>query len=107
MFKQLNIELMGPEEKVIKGFAFDDRRYPMLHKSEYPHIYLDHEITDDELGYALDVITTHLMQRVSHKIVVDLDERERGLRPPVEMTLKEIEEKLGYKVKIVSKEKMR
>lgn len=98
MNKRIKIELIGQE-------SFD--QYPRLYKDEYPNVYLDHEITDDEFLYALDIITTHLMQRVSCKIVVDLDERERSLRPPVEMTLKEIEEKLGYKVKIVSKEKNR
>lgn len=104
MFKQLNIEIIGPGEKIIKGFAFEDGQYPMLHKYEYPHIYLNHAITGDELEQALDIVTTYLMQHESYKIVVDLDERERDRISPVEMTLKEIEETLGYRIKVVSKE---
>ena len=76
-----------------------------LEKSDYPHIYIDHEITNDELAHALDIVATAMMQRDSHTLIVDLDERERFLAPPVEMTLAEIEQKLGYKVKVVSEEK--
>lgn len=75
-----------------------------LEASDYPNIYIDHEITAEELAHALDVVATAMMQQNSHTIVVVLDERERFLAPPVEMTLAEIEQKLGYKVKVVSKE---
>lgn len=74
-----------------------------LWKDEYPNIYLDHEITDDELSHAIDIIITYLQQKDRHTIIVDLDERNKNLAPAKEMTLEEIEKELGYKVKVVNK----
>lgn len=77
---------------------------PLLGKHEYPHLYLDHEITDEELYNAINVITTSLMQNNSHMLIVDLDVRERLSTPVKEMTIEDVEKELGYRVKIVGGE---
>ena len=76
-----------------------------LLEHEYPHLYLDHEITDEELYNAINVITTSLMQNDSHMLIVDLDVRERLSTPIKEMTVEDVEKALGYRVKIIGGEK--
>lgn len=78
---------------------------PNLSKDEYPHLYLDHEITDEELDNAINVITTALMQKGTHTIIADLDVREKLATPIKEMTVEDIEKALGYKVKIIGGDK--
>ena len=65
------------------------------------HIYLNSEVNAKELAHAIDTIATFFMQNDKYALTVDLDEMEKFLKPPVEMTIKEIEKELGYKVKIV------
>lgn len=74
-----------------------------LGKDEYPYIYLDREITNEEAVAAADLITTYFMQQKLNKLIVVLDERNEALMPTKEMTLDEIEIILGHKVKIVKK----
>ena len=52
----------------------------------------------------LDTIATFMVRQGLNKIEMDISERDEYLSPAKEMTLEEIEKKLGYKVKIVSKE---
>ena len=98
MRKKIKIELF--DDCYVKDFV-DDRPYPTLHREEYPHIYLNSEVNAEELAHAIDTIATFFMQNNKNVLTVDLDERENFLKPPVEMTIKEIEKELGYKVKIV------
>lgn len=99
--KYIEIDLkrkINPHER--KG-PWDDE--PLrLFSNEYPHIYLDHEVSKDEVEHAIDTIITFFMQKDLKNMTVDLDRRENALKPPVELTLEEIEKKLGYKVKVVS-----
>lgn len=101
MRKKIKIELL--DGCYVRNFI-DDRPYPTLHREEYPHIYLDSEVNTEELEHAIDTIATFFMQNDNYILIVDLDEREKSLKPPVEMTIKEIEKELGYKVKIVGEE---
>lgn len=55
----------------------------ILTPGEYPVLYKNHSITDEEFEDALNTIITHAMQRQLHTITVDLDIHskivERGL----------------------------
>lgn len=90
--KKIDIEL--------KGTVGEFRR---LTNQDCPHVYINHEITDDDLNKAIDVIITAFWQRDLYKVTVDLDERNRSMMPTKEMTLEDIEQSLGHKVKIVNK----
>lgn len=72
-----------------------------IHEDEYSNIYLNHKIKDKEFTHALRIILTRLMQKEANYIMIDLNEFDNGLSPVKEMTLEEIEKKLGHKVKIV------
>lgn len=76
-----------------------------IYKDDYKHIYLDHKISGDEFEKALRVIMTKFMQDDIKRILIKLDEFDKGLAPAKEMTLDEIEKELGYKVKVINKAK--
>ena len=93
-------------------------RVPSFERSKDGNIYLYYsecrnimkpfenvDISTDDLTNAIDLIITHMVRNNLSKIIVDIDECDRALVSPKEMTLKEIEKELGYKIKIVSKEK--
>lgn len=63
------------------------------------------DISTDDMTNAIDLIITHMVRGNLSKILVDIAERDRALVSPKEMMLKEIKKELGYKIKIVSKEK--
>lgn len=94
--KRIRITLEEP-----KGCGWFDHN-TMISRDEYKHLFVDHEVTDEELGEVLDIITTWFMQNPdNHTIIVDLNERNERLAPRKEMTIKEIEKELGYKIKII------
>ena len=109
MNKIINIELKDPNLEQ-DGYGYEYVRipnYPRLFSHEINNIinkFDGHKITKDEIIDALDLISLYMYQERIHRFVVDIDERNRFLEPAKEMTLEEIEKKLGYKVKIVSKE---
>ena len=109
MNKTINIELKDPNLEQ-DGYGYEYVRipnYPRLFSHEINNIikkFDGRKITEDEAMDALDLISLYIYQERIHKIVVDIDERNSSLAPAKEMTIEEIEEKLGYKVKIVSKE---
>lgn len=75
-----------------------------LEDGEYPNTYADHEVTPDELSKAIDTIISAFYQQKQNSITVDLDEREvENSMDEREMSLEEIEQALGCKVKIVNK----
>ena len=79
-----------------------------LYESDCPNIIkkvndIHGEITDEELRNAIDVLINVFAKQHIFKMVVNIDEREKSLESAKEMTLEDIEEALGYKVKIVSK----
>ena len=109
MNKIINIELKDPNlEPDRYGYEYVRiPNYPRLFSHEINNIinkFDGHKITEDEIMDALDLISLYIYQERIHKIVIDIDERNRFLEPAKEMTLEEIEKKLGHKVKIVSKE---
>ena len=111
MNKIINIELKDPNlEQDRYGYEYVRiPNYPRLFSHEINNIinkFDGRKITKDEIMDALDLISLYIYQERIHKIVIDIDERNRGIAPAKEMTLKEIEKKLGYKVKIVSKENL-
>ena len=108
MNKIINIELKDPNlEQDRYGYEYVHiPNYPRLFSHEINNIinkFDGHKITEDEIMDALDLISLYMYQERIHKFVVDIDERNRCLAPAKEMTLEEIEAKLGHKVKIVNK----
>lgn len=74
-----------------------------LNKDEYPYVFLDRDVTDDECINAMQLIATYFMQHEVNHIILDLEERNDALTPTKEMTIEEIEKQLGHKIKIVKK----
>ena len=75
-------------------------------EDEYPRIYTDHSITDDDLEDALDTSVTHMMQHQLHSINLDLDIRDKILEDrnkPMEVTLEELKHFFGRDVVIVQR----
>lgn len=107
--KIIDIELKDPDlEPDRYGHEFTCvPKYPILFSYEIDNIinrFDGRKITKDDIKDALDLISLYIYQEKIHRIVVDIDERNRFLTPAKEMTLEEIEKELGHKVKIVSKE---
>ena len=102
MSKRLIIELQELVECDSAGgesWVYDSRT--RLHKYECIHICKPHTITNDELTDAVDTIISGFAQSGNNKILVNINDRNRELAPAREMTIEEIENELGYKVKIV------
>ena len=62
------------------------------------------ELTYDNYTRAIDFIISYLYMNRYHTSIVDIHARNNELMSPKEMTISEIEELLGYKVKIVKEE---
>lgn len=78
----------------------------LIGEKEYPNIYLDHPITDEEFESALDILVTHMMQHQLHSINLDLDIRDKILEDrnkPMEVTLEELKHFFGRDVVIVQR----
>lgn len=107
MSKSLEIILTDTTFNIMPPFTigdYDDVR-PMLHKSECQNIlkqFEGKELTMDDALYAIDTLIAYYARNNMYRTVIDIDERDRRLAPAKEITLEEIEKKLGYKVKIVS-----
>lgn len=107
--KIIDIELKDPD---LEPDRYDYEcacvpNHPILFSHEIDNIinkFDGRKITKDEAMDALDLISLYIYQEEIHEIVVNIDERNRFLAPAKEMTLEEIEEELGHKVKIISKE---
>ena len=78
----------------------------LIGEDEYPRIYKDHSITDEEFEDALDTLVTHMMQHQLHSINLDLDIRDKILEDrnkPMEITLEELKHFFGRDVVIVQR----
>lgn len=78
----------------------------LIGEDEYPRIYKDHPITDEEFEDALDTLITHMMQHQLHSINLDLDIRDKILEDrskPIELTLDELKHFFGRDVVIVQR----
>ena len=108
--KYIKIEIIDPnfDERIDPfSFGYEAKIRPRLSEFDCPNIIKKFEgrtITNDEMSDVLDTIVAFMVRQRSNKIVIDISERDEDLAPAKEMTLEEIEKKLGYKVKIVSKE---
>ena len=98
MGKAINIKLVGLDfDRIIR------RKETVLCEHECNHILSKvGDVSNEELTKAVDTIITYFANENICALEVDIDARNRELMPPKEMTIKDIEEKLGYKVKIVS-----
>ena len=97
--KKFEIELVDPkcEETVIGR--------PRLYVFDCPNILeqFKDRISDDECKKALDTLIAYFVQENICKMEVNIDERDYSLAPEKEMTIEDIENRLGHKIKIVSK----
>lgn len=78
----------------------------LIGEDEYPRIYKDHPITDEEFEDALDILVTHMMQHQLHSVNLDLDIRDKILEDrnkPMEVTLEELKHFFGRDVVIVQR----
>lgn len=89
------------EDKERAPFMIDGIR-TYLSKNEFPHVYLNQEISDEDFDKALDVIATYFMQREISYVIVDLKKRDYEKSPIKAMTLDDIETALGHRVNIVN-----
>lgn len=106
MNKQLVIFVKDLRERIPSFERAEDRNI-YLYGDECRNIMKPFENVDISTGdftNAIDLIITHMVRGNLSKIILDIAERDRALVSPKEMTLKEIEKELGYKIKIVSKE---
>lgn len=109
MNKTINIELIDPnfeQDKCDYDLVCIPKKYPRLFSHEINNIinnFDGRKINEDEVVYALDLISLYMYQKEIYKLVVNIDERNRSLSPAKEMTIEEIEAELGHKVKIVNK----
>lgn len=78
----------------------------LIGEDEYPRIYKDHPISDEEFEDALDILVTHMMQHQLHSVNLDLDIRDKILEDrnrPMEVTLEELKHFFGRDVVIVQR----
>lgn len=78
----------------------------LIGEDEYPRIYKDYPITDEEFEDALDILVTHMMQHQLHSVNLDLDIRDKILEDrnkPMEVTLEELKHFFGRDVVIVQR----
>lgn len=85
-----------------------DLSFPYLHPSDCPNILNRTSYTPNGTDYnrvkfdnALNTIVAHFVKAHINTLEVDISERDQRLSPVKEMTISEIEEKLGYKIKVV------
>lgn len=97
MAKKIEIKLVDPN--------LESGERPELRYSDCSHIlekYPFEDVTLDKAQNALDLLVAYIYKQRLTNVVIDLESRNKYLAPAKEMTLEEIEEKLGHKVKIIS-----
>lgn len=112
MDKLIKVEIVGglnPDNAMDMHFDFttgDPILYTPLFKNECTNI-IEHvtndigDVTSNDARKAIDVLIAYMALRQTHSLVVNIQERNDSLKPCKEMTLKEIEKQLGYKVRII------
>lgn len=75
-------------------------QYVEIFKSEFPNLAFEEKVTEDELNAAIDTIIAWFIQEHAQTILVNLEERNLAYSESKEMTMDEIEKKLGYKIKL-------
>ena len=83
------------------------KQYPALYDCDCFHIInnlKDQSVpSQEEFNHALDILIAFFVKDEISKMIIDIPRRNQSLAPEKEMTLEEIEEELGYKVKVVNK----
>ena len=107
--KSIVIKVGDPLFDPMTALTTFSKEGPFIYDRDCQHIInnlnRDTEITNDELNHALDIVTAYFVEHCINGLVLDINERNKILAPAKEMTIEEIEEKLGYKIKIVSNNK--
>lgn len=102
MSKILKIDLI---EKDMDSCRISPFNGPRLFEFECSNILKKFEgnpLCNDDVTEAIDTLIAYFCQDGIYKIVIDIDKRDKSLAPAKEMTIEQIEKKLGYKIKIIS-----
>lgn len=70
----------------------------LLDRDEYPVLYKDHQVSDEEFEDALNTIISHAMQRQLHTVTVDLDIHSKIIEErnkPLKISIQELSEMFG------------
>ncbi len=112
MSKKLVVKIEDPNANKIKytdSDLFDpEPQIPNLYLYDCPNVVghvrkkLGHSATMDDVIDALDVLAAYISENDIYSFEVDISKRNDSLRPAKEMSIKDIEKELGYKIKIVS-----
>lgn len=112
MSKRLVVKIEDPNVNKIKytdSDLFDpEPQIPNLYAYDCPDMIrhvtqkLGHSATMADVIDALDVLAAYISENDIYSFEVDISERNNSLRPAKEMSIKDIEKELGYKIKIVS-----
>lgn len=105
MTKMMSIKILNVNKEVATPDNYEvDATPALINEVEYPYIYQDHQISDEEFENAIDTLITHCMQRQLHTITIDLSIKnkiEEQKTKPLELTIEDIEHMFGRKVVIV------
>lgn len=104
--KSIVIKVEDTSFGLVTALTTFSKEGPFIYDRDCQHIIdnmnRDTEITVEELNHALDIVTAYFVEHHINGLVLDINERNKILAPAKEMTIEEIEEKLGYKIKIVN-----
>ena len=90
------------EIKVKEPFFAINDLYPAIDLMDIPNIINNiGEVSEDDLQEAINKIIVYMAKDRIDGMTINIDHRNECYAPTKEMTIAEIEKKLGYKVKIV------
>ena len=90
------------EIKVKEPFFAIDDLHPTIDPMDIPNVINNiGEVSEDDLQEAINKIIVYMAKDRIDGITINIDHRNECYAPTKEMTIAEIEKKLGYKVKIV------
>lgn len=98
--KKIEIELVDSDLGNIPELSYAELSYAEC--SNILEKYPFEDVTFDKVQDALDLLVAYIHKERLTSVVIDIEGRNKYLAPVKEMTLEEIEEKLGHKVKIIS-----
>ena len=79
--------------------------HPTIKPTDIPNIINNiGEVSEDDLQEAINKIIVYMAKDRIDEMTINLDRRDQCYAPAKEMTIAEIEKKLGYKVKIIKDE---
>ena len=93
------------EIKVKEPFFAIDDLHPTIDPMDIPNVINNiGEVSEDDLQEAINKIIVYMAKDRIDRMTINIDHRNECYAPTKEMTIAEIEKKLGYKVKIVKDE---